>query len=72
MGFKGKEGYSISHSELLIVCFHVLVNIKCMTSELVFMLQMDAEAEDKMLWTYSEGMDGELAHRFPDALPTIL
>lgn len=31
-----------------------------MTSEFVFMLQMDAEAEDKTLCTRSKGTKGEL------------
>lgn len=51
-------------------CFHVLVNVKGMTSRLVFMLQMDAEAADKMLCTRSKGTKGELASRFHDTVPT--
>jgi hypothetical protein len=33
------------------------------------MLQMDAEAEDKMLCTRAKGIEGELESRFPDTVP---
>lgn len=52
-------------------CFHILVNVKEVTSGLVLMLQMDAEAEDKMLRTRSKGTKGELASRFQDTMPTM-
>lgn len=51
-------------------CFYILVNVKGMTSRLVFVLQMDAEAADKMLHTCSKGTKGELASRFHDMVPT--
>ena len=51
-------------------CFHILVHVKEMTSGLVLMLQMDAEAEDKTLRTRSKGTKGELASGFQDTMPT--
>lgn len=51
-------------------CFYIFVNVKGMTSGFVFMLQMDAEAEDKTLCTRSKGTKGELASRFHDTVPT--
>jgi hypothetical protein len=40
-----------------------------MTSVLVFVLQMDAEVEDKTLHTLSKGTEGELVSRLPDTVP---
>lgn len=51
-------------------CFHILVNVEGMTSGLVLLLQMDAEAEDKTLRTRSKGTKGELASRLQDTVPT--
>lgn len=72
--FKSMEGYSILHYDLQNLQGHIFIfwsMSKGWPQDFVFMLQMDAEAEDKTLRTRSKGTKGELASRFHDTVPTI-